>query len=65
MKKILTMTFVVLALAIGAAQLFSSPAQAAGGNGCPKTAPVRCRNCDGSFAFCARSWAFCPECPAP
>lgn len=33
--------------------------------GCPKTAPVCCHNCNGSFAYCARSFAFCPECPAP
>jgi hypothetical protein len=39
--------------------------QAGGSCGCPKTAPVCCRNCDGSFAYCARSFAFCPECPAP
>ena len=39
--------------------------QASGACGCPKTAPVCCRNCNGSFAYCARSYAFCPECPAP
>jgi len=65
MKKILTLSLVVFALVVGSAQLFSSPAQAAGGGGCPKTTPVRCLNCDGSFAFCARSHAFCPECAAP
>jgi len=26
---------------------------------------VACYNCDGSFAYCARSHAFCPECAAP
>ena len=42
-------------------------AEAAGGGcgNCPKTTPVCCRNCDGSPAYCARSYAFCPECPAP
>jgi hypothetical protein len=41
-------------------------AQAGGACGsCPKTAPVCCRNCDGTPAYCARSFAFCPECPAP
>jgi len=40
-------------------------AQAGGSCGCTKTAPVCCRNCDGSFAYCARSYAFCPECAAP
>ena len=64
-KRILAMIFVVIALVIGTAQLLGSPVQAAGGAGCPKTTPVRCLNCDGSFAFCARSHAFCPECAAP
>lgn len=42
------------------------PAVEAGGTcGCRGTTPVCCRNCDGSFAYCARSYAFCPECPAP
>jgi|SRR5215813_13334111 len=36
-----------------------------GGCGCPKTAPICCHNCNGSFAYCARSFANCPECPAP
>jgi len=39
--------------------------QATGVCGCPKTAPVCCRDCNGNFAYCARSHAFCPECPAP
>jgi hypothetical protein len=38
---------------------------AGGPCGCPNTAPVCCRDCNGSFAYCARSWAYCPECPAP
>ncbi|HET8946257.1 MAG TPA: hypothetical protein VFQ07_04690 [Candidatus Polarisedimenticolia bacterium] len=38
---------------------------AGGACGCPKTTPVCCRNCNGTFAYCARSFAFCPECPAP
>ncbi len=36
-----------------------------GACGCPKGTPVCCLNCNGSFAYCARSHAFCPECPAP
>ena len=39
--------------------------QLGGGCGCPKTAPVCCQKCDGSFAYCARSHAYCPECAAP
>lgn len=49
---------------VGAAPDAATP-QAGGSCGCPKTAPVCCQNCDGSFAYCARSHAFCPECPAP
>ena len=61
------LSIAVLALAVASALALKAPAQAAGGGGgtCPKTAPVCCRNCDGSPAFCARSYAFCPECPAP
>jgi len=66
MKKLLTMALVAVALVFGSAQLLGSPVQAAGGGcGCPKNTPVCCRNCDGSFAYCARSYAFCPECAAP
>jgi hypothetical protein len=66
MKRLLTMAFVVLALAMGSAQLLTSPVQAAGGAcGCRGTTPVCCLNCDGTFAYCARSHAFCPECAAP
>jgi len=38
--------------------------QTGGGCGCPKQT-VCCFNCDGSFAYCGRSHAFCPECAAP
>jgi hypothetical protein len=66
MRRFLTMGFVALALVVGAAQLMSSPVQAAGGAcGCRGTTPVCCYNCNGTFAYCARSHAFCPECPAP
>jgi len=41
------------------------PAPQVGACGCNKTAPVCCLDCNGQFAFCARSHAFCPECPAP
>ena len=39
--------------------------QAVSACGCPKTVPVCCRDCNGNFASCARSYAFCPECAAP
>jgi len=45
-------------------QAVSTP-QAVSTCGCPKTAPVCCTDCNGRFAYCARSHAFCPECPAP
>ncbi|HJQ99420.1 MAG TPA: hypothetical protein VJ826_13990 [Candidatus Polarisedimenticolaceae bacterium] len=64
-RKVLTALVFVFALATALA--LKAPAEAAGGGcgKCPKTTPVCCRNCDGSPAFCARSFAFCPECPAP
>jgi hypothetical protein len=66
MKRFVTMALIVLALVISAAQLLTPLVQAAGGVcSCPKNAPVCCRNCDGTFAYCARSHAFCPECAAP
>jgi hypothetical protein len=39
------------------------PALEAGGCGCPK-GYVCCLTCQGG-TVCARSHAFCPECPAP
>lgn len=39
--------------------------QAGGCGTCRGTTPVCCLNCNGTFAYCARSHAFCPECPAP
>ena len=63
MKRFLMISFVAAALFFGTVELFTPPAQAAGG-GCPK-GMIRCLNCDGSPGMCARSWAFCPECPAP
>jgi len=74
MKRLLTvLLFVVLVLAAYGLQAHTAvqasgvgvTTQAVGGCSCPKTAPVCCHNCDGSFAYCARSYAFCPECPAP
>ena len=66
MKRFLTMALVAVAFVLGSAQLFSSPVRAAGGAcGCRGTTPVCCLNCNGTFAYCARSHAFCPECPAP
>lgn len=66
MKRFLTMALVAVALVLGFAQLSSSPVQAAGGGcSCRGTTPVCCYNCNGTFAYCARSHAFCPECAAP
>jgi len=39
--------------------------QFGGGCGCPKTARFCCTDCNGQFAYCAPSPAYCPECPAP
>ncbi|HUC44336.1 MAG TPA: hypothetical protein VMR65_09870 [Candidatus Sulfotelmatobacter sp.] len=64
MKRLVTMALVVLALALGAVQLLTPAAQAAGGSQCPK-GTVACYGCNGAFAYCARSHAYCPECPAP
>ena len=59
----------VLALGISssaAAHLGSGATlQAGGACGCRGTTPVCCLDCNGNFAYCARSHAFCPECPAP
>jgi hypothetical protein len=72
MKRFVLITLVALAAmaAVGVqedlpVQVPGVDAVQAGGCGCPKTAPVCCINCDGSFAYCARSHAFCPECAAP
>ena len=66
MKRILTMAAIAFVLVMGFAQLLRPAVQAAGGAcGCRGTTPVCCLNCDGSFAYCARSHAFCPECAAP
>jgi hypothetical protein len=66
MKKIVSMALVAFALAMGSAQLLTPAVQAAGGScGCRGTTPVCCLNCNGTFAYCARSHAFCPECAAP
>jgi hypothetical protein len=66
MKRFVTMGLVAAALVLGSVQLASSPVQAAGGAcGCRGTTPVCCLNCNGTFAYCARSHAFCPECAAP
>jgi len=71
MHRFLTVFFLfVLAatLAIGLqAQVVAQTRGAAPGTsagcGCPK-GNVCCLNCDGS-TFCARSYAYCPECAAP
>ena len=59
----------VAALAFGIsapAAAHRGPTLEAGGTcGCAKPNPVCCRDCNGNFAYCARSYAFCPECAAP
>jgi hypothetical protein len=61
-RRILTIGVLVLAV-VSALALRSTPASV-GSCSCPK-GKVCCFNCDGSFAYCGRSHAFCPECPAP
>jgi hypothetical protein len=65
MKRLLTVGCLVLAVVLGVMQVATSVQAAGGSCGCPKNTPVCCRNCNGTFAYCARSFAFCPECPAP
>ena len=66
MRRFLTMALVALAVVMGSAQLLTPAVQAAGAPcGCRGATPVCCKNCNGTFAYCARSHAFCPECPAP
>jgi len=65
MKRFMTMALMIAVLGICAAQLLTPVAQAAGGSSCRGTTPVACYNCDGTFAYCARSHANCPECAAP
>ena len=59
---------IVLALPMpavgGTMQLLPGP-EFGGACGCSGTTPVCCPDCNGNFAYCARSHAFCPECPAP
>ncbi len=64
MKKLLAIALFVIVVMAVIALAQPSPVQAAG-CGCRGTYPVCCYNCDGTFAYCARSHAFCPECPAP
>lgn len=66
MRRFLTMALIAVALVVGSVQLLSPGVQAANGKcGCRGATPVCCHNCNGTFAYCARSFAFCPECPAP
>lgn len=39
--------------------------QNTGSCNCPKYARFCCTDCNGNFAYCAPSPAYCPECPAP
>jgi hypothetical protein len=64
MRRFLTVALLVLAVVVGLVQATASVDAATGVCQCPK-GNVCCRNCDGSFAYCARSFAFCPECAAP
>jgi hypothetical protein len=67
MRKFMTVAFVALVILTGSIQLRTPAAKPGGGGGCgcSGTTPVCCKNCNGTFAYCARSYAFCPECPAP
>ena len=64
MRRLVTVTLLAVMVMVAVVLLQPTPVQAAGGS-CPKTNPVSCYNCNGTFAYCARSHAFCPECPAP
>ena len=63
MRRFLTVTLLVLAVVTGLVQATANVE--ASGCSCPKSARFCCLNCDGSFAYCARSMAYCPECAAP
>jgi len=65
MKKLLMVGFLAVAVVLGVMQAATSVQAAGGSCTCRGATPVCCRNCDGSFAYCARSYAFCPECAAP
>lgn len=59
-RRVLMMVLLVLTLVVGLVQTTASVDAA--GCRCPR---VCCYNCDGSFAYCATSHAYCPECAAP
>jgi hypothetical protein len=52
---------------VGTAQLLAPAAKAPGKScsSCGGTTPVCCMGCSGTFAYCARSYGLCPECPVP
>ena len=64
MRRLVTISLLALMVMAAIVLLQPTPVRAAGCS-CPRTNPVCCYNCNGTFAFCARSHAFCPECPAP
>lgn len=65
MKRFLTIVLFAVVASLGfGLQSYLSVQAAVGACSCPK-GKVCCYNCNGSFAFCSRSHAFCPECPAP
>jgi hypothetical protein len=66
MKKQLLMVGVFALVAMAVLALVPSVVEADGGCGsCRYPNRFCCLNCDGSFAYCARSFVYCPECPAP
>ncbi len=67
-RRLLSMAFLAFVVVVGSAQLLTHAAKPGGGGSCSQcggTTPACCMGCNGQFAFCARSYAFCPECPAP
>lgn len=65
MKKLM-MVAVFALVAMAVLSLIPSAVEAGGGCGsCRYPTRFCCLNCDGSFAYCASSPAYCPECAAP
>jgi hypothetical protein len=67
MRKFVTVALVVFAVVAATAPLLAPAAKAPAKScsSCGGTTPVCCMGCSGTFAYCARSYALCPECPVP